>query len=144
MTVLAVSSILEGEESYTDQQSFHEASEFLAQLKVAGNFAAQEYHQHIEAITTSILAVFKNRRAARERPSSTELHMQESEALQGRPASPQQKLTTGITLIEPSVQELLALPVLDLQFLEDSRTSGYQGQYWPDWSTESWMAASEE
>jgi len=53
--------------------------------------------------------------------------------------------TAGMALSEPSLQELLSQPVLDLQFIDASMYhDGSQGLYWPDIasdiSPESWTA----
>ncbi|KAK1455405.1 fungal specific transcription factor [Colletotrichum melonis] len=46
--------------------------------------------------------------------------------------------TAGMALTEPSLEELLAQPVLDLQFLEASFYDDLQALYWPDFSAENW------
>ena len=51
--------------------------------------------------------------------------------------------TAGMALSEPSLQELLSQPVLDLQFIDASMYhDGCQGLYWPDISPESWTAGA--
>ncbi|KOC10310.1 hypothetical protein AFLA70_171g002371 [Aspergillus flavus AF70] len=56
LTILAISSIQEGQDNQSDCDSFEEASRLLAELKDAGNCAAQEYCHHVELIEAALAA----------------------------------------------------------------------------------------
>ncbi|KAF7557809.1 hypothetical protein G7Z17_g449 [Cylindrodendrum hubeiense] len=143
LTVLAVSSLLDAKDSRSDKESFQEAARFLSQLKDAGSFAAQEYCRHVDAIKAALEAVYVKRRTAMET-----LRQTDEVGLAGLlpplgQTIPTQTAAGGTALIEPSIQELLAQPVLDLQFLDGSVYDSYsQGLYWPDFSTEDWTPES--
>ncbi|KIA75348.1 hypothetical protein HK57_00177 [Aspergillus ustus] len=49
-TVLGISSLLEGKDNQSDREQFDVAVQLLYQLKSVGNYAAAEFHSHIEAI----------------------------------------------------------------------------------------------
>ncbi|KPM39216.1 hypothetical protein AK830_g7347 [Neonectria ditissima] len=135
LTILTVSSVLDGKDSNSDKESFQEAARFLSQLKDAGNFAAQEYCQHVAEIESAVEGVKMRRRDALETASSGEFNFTRL-IPEIDDYSPTQA-TTGTALVEPSLQHLLAQPELDLQFWEGSGSDAYsQGLYWPDFSTE--------
>ncbi|GKT46351.1 uncharacterized protein ColSpa_06532 [Colletotrichum spaethianum] len=142
-TILAASSLLNGKESHNDREQFEEAAQFLSQLKDNGNFAAEEFCQHIDAMKKTMAAAQARRggyaaegdtSAAMPYPTSTF-----TDAVNlGQPFQTQ-NTTAGMALNEPSLQELLAQPILDLQFIDASiYNDGAQGLYWPDFSPESW------
>lgn len=54
LVVLAISSILDGQDNRADRDAFDEASRLLTELKEAGNCVAQEYCHHMKAIETAL------------------------------------------------------------------------------------------
>ncbi|KZL63284.1 c6 transcription factor, partial [Colletotrichum incanum] len=142
-TVLAVSSLLNGKESHNDREQFEEAAQFLSQLKDNGNFAAEEFCQHIDAMKRTMAAA-QARRGGYATAGDTSAVMPYAASTftdavtLGQPFQAQ-NTTAGMALNEPSLQELLAQPILDLQFIDASiYNDGAQGLYWPDFSPESW------
>ncbi|KAF5532490.1 positive activator of transcription [Fusarium napiforme] len=49
-TVLAISSLIDGKECRSDKEQFESAAQFLHQLKENGNFAAEEFCRHVDAM----------------------------------------------------------------------------------------------
>ncbi|KAK1958843.1 fungal-specific transcription factor domain-containing protein [Colletotrichum sublineola] len=144
-TVLAASSLLNGKESQNDREQFEEAAQFLLQLKDSGNYAAGEFCQHIDAMKKTMAAA-QARRGGYAAEGDTSAAMPSTttaftDALNIGQPFPTQHTTAGMALNEPSLQELLAQPLLDLQFIDASiHNDGAQGLYWPDFSPESWTA----
>ncbi|KAJ4253374.1 hypothetical protein NW762_010529 [Fusarium torreyae] len=137
-TVLAISSLIDGKECRSDKEQFESAAQFLAQLKENGNFAAEEFCRHIDAMKVCMTAV-EARRGQFAIPDANLIHL---EGLDVGPALTGANPTAGMALSEPSLQELLSQPVLDLQFIDASMYhDGSQGLYWPDISPESWTAS---
>ncbi|TIC95126.1 putative transcriptional regulatory protein C3C7.04 [Colletotrichum higginsianum] len=164
-TILAASSLLSGgKEAANDREQFEEAAQFLSQLKDSGNFAAEEFCQHIDAMKATMAAARARRGGYADVPtgntaagapySSTTTSSSSSAGVVfsdaagstfigdavtlGQPFEAQ-NTTAGMALNEPSLQELLAQPLLDLQFIDASiYNDGAQGLYWPDFSPESW------
>ncbi|KAG8356141.1 hypothetical protein FVEN_g6006 [Fusarium venenatum] len=127
-TVLAISSLIDGKESRSDKEQFESAAQFLAQLKENGNFAAEEFCRHIDAMKVCMVT--------RQGQFAPDAVIQQFDGIDvGGFSNP----TAGMALSEPSLQELLSQPVLDLQFIDASMyQDGAQGLYWPDISPESW------
>ncbi|KAK1978299.1 fungal-specific transcription factor domain-containing protein [Colletotrichum cereale] len=144
-TVLAVSSLLDGKESHNDREQFEEAAQFLSQLKDNGNYAAEEFCQHIDAMKRTMAAA-QARRGGYAAEGDTAAAMPSAapaftDAVTLGQSFQAQNTTAGMALNEPSLQELLAQPVLDLQFIDASiYNDGAQGLYWPDFSPDSWTA----
>ncbi|KAI8182801.1 hypothetical protein K4K52_006961 [Colletotrichum sp. SAR 10_76] len=142
-TILAISSLLNGKESQNDREQFEEAAQFLSQLRDNGNFAAGEFCQHIEAMK-AMMAAAHARRGGYSVAGDTSTLLGDATASFGDAmniAQPftAQNTTAGMALAEPSLQELLAQPILDLQFIDASiYNDGAQGLYWPDISPETW------
>lgn len=141
-TVLAVSSLLDGKDCRSDRDQFEASIPFLEQLKETGNFAAEEFCQHVDAMKV-MMARARVRRGdfSMQQDSATHNNMMEASALGGFDVGPtmQGDTATSGMLSEPSLQELLSQPVLDLQFINASvYQDGAQGLYWPDISPESW------
>ncbi|OGM49680.1 hypothetical protein ABOM_001806 [Aspergillus bombycis] len=126
LTILAISSILEGQDNQGDRDSFEEASRLLAELKDAGNCVAQEYCHHVEVIEAALTAHAKR------------MMLSESSSVPGNAApSPSQLAPAmprgGLLQTDSSLQQLLSQPALDVQFLEDAiRDSWSPGRYGPD------------
>ncbi|KAF4422089.1 positive activator of transcription [Fusarium acutatum] len=128
-TVLAISSLIDGKECRSDKEQFESAAQFLHQLKENGNFAAEEFCRHVDAMKVCMRALEARR---------GQFVVQDTGLLGLDVLNP----TAGMALSEPSLQELLSQPVLDLQFIDASMYhDGAQGLYWPDISPESWSAS---
>ncbi|KAK2048124.1 fungal-specific transcription factor [Colletotrichum somersetense] len=135
LTVLAASSLLDGPgggRGRGDGEAFEESARFLSQLGDAGNFAAREYRHHADVLRAEIEG-FRAKRMGL--PEAAVAAVREAAAAAAALPS---HATAGMALTEPSLEELLAQPVLDLQFLEASFYDDLQGLYWPDFSTENW------
>ncbi|KAF4472184.1 hypothetical protein FALBO_904 [Fusarium albosuccineum] len=136
-TVLAISSLLDGKECRSDKEQFESAAQFLAQLKENGNFAAEEFCRHIDAMKVT-MATMQSRRGDFTLPDANLIQL---DGIDVGAALTDANPTAGMALAEPSLQELLSQPVLDLQFIDASMYhDGSQGLYWPDISPESWTA----
>ncbi|KAK1994954.1 fungal-specific transcription factor domain-containing protein [Colletotrichum falcatum] len=149
LTILAASSLLDddGAGGAGDREAFEESARFLSQLGDAGNFAAQEYCHHADVLRAEIERFRAKKRtgppglgAAGDDPGPRAGFGPGSEVSPRAAAGPTSpaRATAGMALTEPSLEELLAQPVLDLQFLEASFYDDLQGLYWPDFSTENW------
>ncbi|KAJ5019977.1 hypothetical protein K4K57_005917 [Colletotrichum sp. SAR 10_99] len=123
-TILAISSLLNGKESQNDREQFEEAAQFLSQLRDNGNFAAGEFCQHIDAMK-AMMAAAHARRGGYSVAGDASTLLGDATASFGDAmniAQPftAQNTTAGMALAEPSLQELLAQPILDLQFIDAS------------------------
>ncbi|KXH34004.1 fungal specific transcription factor domain-containing protein [Colletotrichum simmondsii] len=143
-TILAASSLLSGKESHNDREQFEEAAQFLSQLKDNGNYAAEEFCHHIDAMKPTMAAAHMRRGDFAVAGDSAALLNDTTAAFTDATVNlnqpfAEQNTTAGMALNEPSLQELLAQPLLDLQFIDASiYNDGAQGLYWPDFSPESW------
>ncbi|KAK1498631.1 fungal specific transcription factor [Colletotrichum tamarilloi] len=143
-TILAASSLLSGKESHNDREQFEEAAQFLSQLKDNGNYAAEEFCHHIDAMKLTMAAAHVRRGDFAGAGDSAALLNDTTAAFTDAAVNlnqpfAEQNTTAGMALNEPSLQELLAQPLLDLQFIDASiYNDGAQGLYWPDFSPESW------
>lgn len=137
LTILAISSLLDGVGSRHDRDSYEEASHLLGQLKNAGNMVAQEYSRHVETMETTMQARMKvNPQSQSDAAAGPTTQVLDSEI--GRNFADGVLPTTDVPWPEPSLQELLSQPVLDLQFLEAAVRGEYsQGIYWPDMHVDS-------
>ncbi|KAF5538965.1 positive activator of transcription [Fusarium phyllophilum] len=70
-TVLAISSLIDGKECRSDKEQFESAAQFLHQLKENGNFAAEEFCRHVDAMK---LSSFLLTNLTTSRPWSSQLH----------------------------------------------------------------------
>ncbi|KAI8282370.1 hypothetical protein K4K56_011147 [Colletotrichum sp. SAR 10_98] len=123
-TILAISSLLNGKESQNDREQFEEAAQFLSQLRDNGNFAAGEFCQHIDAMK-AMMAAAHARRGGYSVSGDASTLLGDATATFGDAMSiaqpfTAQNTTAGMALAEPSLQELLAQPILDLQFIDAS------------------------
>ncbi|KAK1636158.1 fungal-specific transcription factor domain-containing protein [Colletotrichum phormii] len=149
-----------------DKEAFEESVRFLSQLRDAGNFAAQEYCHHVDVMRAELDRFYAKRtgRMEAEQPPQQEQASSYGGVPQPLPShglGPEPEsgplmtsqfglggglpvragagpTTAGMALTEPSLEELLAQPVLDLQFLEASFYDDLQALYWPDFSAENW------
>jgi proline utilization trans-activator len=134
-TVLAISSLLGGSHSRSDRDRFNSAADILQQIAQTGNFGAKEFCEHIGAIKQSM---------AEARPENVEdddsisavtpYTGPNNEALGANAGF---TMTAGMALTEPSLQEFLAEPDLNLQIFEPS-FDGSQTQYWPELWGDGW------
>lgn len=125
--VLAISSLLGGRDARSDIEQFETASQLLSQLKDSGSFAGEEFCQHIKAMT-ELMAAAEARRRKITLPPVVQVGTPQQRSDAGNGSS-----TTGLALSEPSLQEFLSRPLLDLQFIDTSIYSNdFQGLYWPD------------
>ncbi|KAL4792174.1 fungal-specific transcription factor domain-containing protein [Aspergillus venezuelensis] len=134
-TVLGISSLLDSNERQSDEEQFEVAVSLLMQLRENGNYAAVEFHKHIEAAATMMRAM--KARLAGESPLTLDQDVGISANLatnnaHGETASLQDSMTAGAALSEPFLQELLDQPLSDLQFIDASMfLDEQQGLYWP-------------
>ena len=132
ITILAISKLWKGTDGSADAEDFETGTELLDELKQNGNFAAVEFTRHIDAMRhTQEHSLWKPECAAAE-PSSMAgaEHNVDNGSL----------LTAGMALTEPSLQEFLAQPELDLSFMNvDMSNEGSQRILLPDFDRGSWM-----
>lgn len=141
MLVMAISSVLnltndEGDDGGdgdgdgdgdSDSDIFETASQYLTQLSDAGNYAAQEFAQHIKAIREAVALLRKHR----ESPRNGQLLDMPNSTTPMRPMGAEQflsSLTTSTTL-----DSLLSQPYQDWQLLEAPIVADTsENLYWPD------------
>ncbi|KAK0665467.1 fungal-specific transcription factor domain-containing protein [Cercophora samala] len=149
LTVLAVSSLLDHEESASDRESFEDAAQLMSQLKDSGNFPAKEYYRHVKLMLEMIKKTEeKNARAEMAGPGNDvpsyigqgaqghfgEAHAEERDHMADMNGL---EVTAETALAEPSLEEFLMQPAMGMQFLEDPASSDllFQqggGIYWPE------------
>ncbi|EKG22123.1 Transcription factor fungi [Macrophomina phaseolina MS6] len=139
-TILAISSLMNGKDAQSDGDHFETAAQFLSQLDQGGNFAAKEFCRHIDAMKGLMREVGGTGSYAVDPsvpPSSALPGAVQGEEMQYTPGS---MVTAGMALAEPSLQQFLSQPDLDLRFIDTSiYDSGLQSLYWPDLRAEDWM-----
>jgi proline utilization trans-activator len=129
LTILAMSSLLDSKDSRADRESFEEAAHLLEQLKVAGNFVAQENQHHVQRIHAALEEC--NRLVTR--PSRMNIgqitnNSDVAESFYGTTDT----VMNGVWP-EPSIQSLLTQPALDMQFLEGDIGVDYtEDLHWED------------
>ncbi|KAJ0322464.1 hypothetical protein COL5a_008694 [Colletotrichum fioriniae] len=149
-----------------DKEAFEESVRFLSQLRDAGNFAAMEYCHHVDEMRAELDRFYAKRMGRVDAEQAQTQPQVSSSSSYGGVLSPSHgpgpepesgplmssqfgpgglpvrpgagPTTAGMALTEPSLEELLAQPVLDLQFLEASFYDDLQALYWPDFSAENW------
>lgn len=132
LTILAISSILDEIGSRDDRDSYEEASHLLEQLKNAGNMVAQEYSRHVEMMESTMQAHMKAYHQSQSDTAAGPSNQVPDPEI-GRNFADEVVPTADVPWPEPSLQELLSQPVLDLQFLEAAvRGDHSQGIHWPD------------
>ncbi|KAL3456623.1 fungal-specific transcription factor domain-containing protein [Aspergillus heterothallicus] len=104
-TVLGISSLLDGKEHQNDHEQFEVAVQLLSQLKSAGNYAAAEFHAHIEAIESLM-----------ETGQSDSLIL----SCASLPSPVVDAKDHFMALSEPFLQGLLDQPLPDLEFIDAS------------------------
>ncbi|KAL4972769.1 fungal-specific transcription factor domain-containing protein [Aspergillus desertorum] len=122
-TVLAISTLLHGKDSRSDEEQFELAVGFLLQLRDNGNHAAAEFHKHIEAITELLrptkirLGVLSGEDAATSQGST---YNPGGDAAITQLPSISTDMTAGTALLDPFLQELLEQAPPDLEFIDSS------------------------
>ncbi|KAK1702105.1 fungal-specific transcription factor domain-containing protein, partial [Colletotrichum lupini] len=132
LTILAISSLLDGIGSRLDRDIYEEASRLLDQLKMAGNMVAQEYSRHVEVMESTMLS---NLKAHTQSQSDGVADSCDDSLTQDidRNLADEVIPAAGAPWPEPSLQELLSQPVIDVHFLEAAvRGEHSQGIHWPD------------
>ncbi|KAL1631432.1 hypothetical protein SLS54_000192 [Diplodia seriata] len=140
-TILAISSFLNSKDAQSDGDHFETAAQFLGQLMQNGNFAAKEFCQHIDAMRR-IMQEARGTEPYGADPSAAQASAAAG-AVQGEEFqyTPGSMVTAGMALAEPSLQEFLSQPDIDLRFIDTSiYDGGLQSLYWPDLRGEDWMA----
>ncbi|KXH42130.1 fungal specific transcription factor [Colletotrichum nymphaeae SA-01] len=132
LTILAISSLLDGIGSRLDRDIYEEASRLLDQLKMAGNMVAQEYSRHVEVMESTMLSNLKAHTQSQSdgvADSCDDSLTQDIDRNLADGVVP----AAGVPWPEPSLQELLSQPVIDVHFLEAAvRGEHSQGIHWPD------------
>lgn len=147
-TVLAISSLSIGSKDDSDRDSFDSACQFLEQLSRNGNFAANEFCVHLNAMKLSMAAV----RGAG--PDSNAIDgmlgtLNPDQLFPRTDFTPpstmysigsQPTMTAEMALAEPSLQDFLSQPEFDGSFL-DNQIQGDQMQalYYPSLQDDGWM-----
>ena len=137
ITILAISDIWKGNDGHTDGEDFDIGTELLGELKQNGNFAAIEFCRHVDAMQHS-----RGRFSRKAGDTAVDGRTLGSEP--SRPAIPTDNfdstpfLTAGMALTEPSLQEFLAQPDLDLSFMD---TADLQDNFFPGFGSEYWMTS---
>lgn len=149
-TILAISSLSIGASDDSDRDSFDSACQFLEQLSRNGNFAANEFSIHLNAIKLSMADV----RGGQPNPAVFDGMLGSVNQDQDFPPNnfaspgamnsvgPQPTMTAEMALAEPSLQDFLSQPEFDGNFL-DNQIQGDQMQalYYPSFQDDSWMFA---
>ncbi|KAL3431590.1 fungal-specific transcription factor domain-containing protein [Aspergillus tetrazonus] len=141
-TILAISALLHGKDRQSDEEQFEVAVSFLVQLQDNGNYAAAEFHKHIEAITDlmystkvrlGVQSASENATAPQDSAYNSILDAEITELW-----STFTDVIPGTALFDPSLQGLLEQPPLDLEFIDSSMyLDDQQGFYWPNECSES-------
>lgn len=130
LVVLAVSSILDGQDNKADRDIFTQASQLLTDLKDAGNCVAQEYCHHIAAIEIS-LSEYTNAMMTSGPVEGPEISTLNTATEFQVPENTPQDLgsTAGVPWSYSSLHQLLSHPALDIQFLEDAIRDTYSQDF---------------
>lgn len=119
-TILAISGLWERDACSLDRDRLECVAQFLVQLKLNGNLAAAEFHQHISALMPLLetrQSEMRNRdrlNAVHETAETSSFGVATGQAYSDR------RVATEITLSEPFFQDLLAQPATDLQFIDQA------------------------
>ncbi|KAJ8117867.1 hypothetical protein OPT61_g1032 [Boeremia exigua] len=133
-TNLALSSLLGSAQSQSDRDNFNTAADIIRQLNQSGNFAAQEFCAHLDAMEESM-----------EKACSTS----SMQSLAPRvPIAGNENIvplathmmTAGMALAEPSLQEFLAETDLAISGIDNPSFDPLQTPYWPGiWGGDEWV-----
>ena len=120
---------MEGAGTRHDRDAYQEASRLLEQLGVAGNLVAQEYMHHVGLMEATMQAYVT--RGTERGSGSGGFSVREGDGDDGFPGGA--AAGADVPWSEPSLQQLLSQPVLDLEFLEAAVREDYsQGTCWLD------------
>ena len=137
ITILAISDILKGNDGHTDGEDFDIGIELLGELKQNGNFAAIEFCRHVDAMQH-----FRGRFLGKVGDTAVDGPTLGSGA--SGTTIPTDNfdsiplVTAGMALTEPSLQEFLAQPDLDLSFMD---TGDLEENFFPGFANEYWMTS---
>lgn len=139
LIILSVSSLLDEIGSRHDREAYEEATHLLEQLKTAGNLVAQECSHHVDAIESTMLVHLemspKPQSDAADKPNVQVANSHIDCSGTGGVLPTQGIPWTGEQ--QPSLQELLCQPVMDLTSLEAAVREEYlQDTYWPEMSVD--------
>lgn len=131
-TILAISSLLNENDSQNDRELFDTAVQFLSQLKDNGNFVAAEFKQHVDAMENLFQSV--ESRMQRIRPNNTSIQLQDNGGIRSDSSASvvvPPDITTDMVLSEQFFHDLLEQPIPDLDFIDASLSiDGTKGLYW--------------
>lgn len=149
-TILAISSLSIGSTDDADRDNFDSACRFLEQLKRNGNFAANEFCQHLSAMKLSIAEFRSVNHTMLDGIAASAVSSQHQLVPHAEFMTPgtmcsmgsQPTMTAEMALAEPSLQDFLSQPEFDVDFL-DNQIQGDQLQalYYPMLQDEEWMLA---
>ncbi|KAL4811618.1 fungal-specific transcription factor domain-containing protein [Aspergillus spinulosporus] len=141
-TILAISTLIYGKDRRSDEEQFEVAVSFLLQLRDNGNYAAAEFHRHIEGIidlmhSTKIRLGIQSGDGNAATPQDSGHNSAVDAAITELPST-FTDMTTGTALFDPFLQGLLGQPPPDLEFIDSSMyLDEQQGFYWPNECSES-------
>jgi proline utilization trans-activator len=145
-TILAISSFLPSNKSQSDGEDFESAVQLIEQLKQNGNYGAHEFTRHFEAMKVAFQSAPWPDRGVRDSETDFTAHfnptgegMSNSDRDRIISEVPGSRITTGMALAMPTLQELQSQP--DLGFIDASmyQNGEPQGFYWHDFGGDSWM-----
>lgn len=140
--ILAISSLSQLQWPNAESEDFEAAIQILDQLSQNGSQAATEFMRHVGA-TKSLMEAQVSARNQAERDQtvvrpSVASHVPNDNDLASTRMDADAN-TTGLNLSEPSLQDLLSLPNLDLNILQTPFSNdGFQSFYWPDANIGNW------
>jgi proline utilization trans-activator len=127
--ILAISSLLDERDYRNDADSFETAVQFLEQLGQNGNLAAKEFCWHIDSFKLGMEELRTSNQESSAQPAQWSGRSHDETGLFSEAGK---RVTTEIALAEPSLQEFLAQPDFDLQFIDTSMYyEGLQTLYQP-------------
>jgi proline utilization trans-activator len=144
--ILAISS-LQNPGPHNDGDDFEAAAQILNQLDQNGNFAAKEYSTHVETIIMIIKKITSDKSHVGHHhdpePALAANDGMSHPAQETRPPVDMAIDTSSLTFTEPSLQDLLSQPTLDLEFLEPSIIDcDFQAFVWPEEGASVWGMAN--
>lgn len=129
-TILAASVLDERIHNSADRDRLECVAEFLLQLKLNGNLAAAEFHQHLHAI----ISLMQDRYT---RPASSQAFQEPSGLMANTQTEPVDeqfqhngRAAAELTLSDPFFQELLAQPTVDLQFIDQASFGDFNPSFY--------------
>lgn len=123
-SILTISVVWDRTANLGDKDRIECIEQFLWQLKLNGNFAAAEFHQHVAAILP-LVGIYEVHRL-HQPGTGPEMNDDISKLLPSNPSvsrtepSGSEDISWGVALAEPLFQDLLAQPATDLQFIDEA------------------------